>query len=142
MPQYFSEFLLRVYTKNAEFAEIIQAGYLTILKRLEIQHGVMSPQAVDVVSRKDKAREGSVPTPLAAMPTTPKASHPGLPVESPFAPNNFTLHKRNRSISPTRIGPELESAATTPSPSPAHRKRKRANDPPQNESSVRKMKKR
>lgn len=123
-PQYFSEFLLRVYTKKAEFAEIVQRGYRDILERLQNK----KPDDVGV-------RRVSVPTlPEIEAPTTPKGHSRNLSPtyresggESPFANNKFMDFPKNRSVSPTRVDTEMPvlefTVATNSSPSPAKRKR-------------------
>jgi hypothetical protein len=137
---------MRVYTKKAEFAELIQEGYNAILSRLQKQS---FPEDVD------EYLDVMVPSPSATVaPMTPKASgsrlHSRNPsytfvgVGTPFEPNKFTAIK-NRSASPTRGGPELElestPMATNPSPSPAPGKRKRVVEGRQDEGSSQKTKK-
>ncbi len=88
MPHYFAEILLRVYTKKAEFIEIVQAGYRAILRDLEDQIGHLAlnesdPDQIDVHENSSGLglqidRKGSMnlePTPpVAEAPSTPKMS--------------------------------------------------------------------
>jgi hypothetical protein len=128
-PQYFSEFLLRVYTKKVEFAEVIQEGYRAILTRLQ----KMGEPLLDDVDAA--AREGSGPTPpVTEAPTTPKASSSALlhsrspsftKPTSPFAKNKFTEFPKNRSVSPARVGPPESEVGLLPNPPLTPVKRKR-----------------
>jgi len=146
MPRYFAELLMRIYTKKAEYAELIQEGYNAILSRLQKE-----PLPEDV----DASRNVVSTPPATKAPMTPKPSGSGLHsrntsytfvgvVGTPFEHNKFTALK-NRSVSPTRSGVELElgsTPATSPSPSPAPAKRKRADEVRQDEGSPKKTKKR
>lgn len=151
-PLYFSESLLRVYTKKAELAEIIQEGYNAILENLheKYESGQGRPSPIDANdSAVPRERAGEVATPLVAtmVPTTPKAPGSGLHsrspsltfpsgvVATPFARNKFTEIRKIGSASPPRTGTAMwsESAPiptspTSPTPNPAAGKRKRATE--------------
>lgn len=149
-PLYFFESLLRVYTKKAEFAEIIQEGYNAILGQLqhEYESGKGKPSLLDDNACHDsigpgERAVGEIASPLATAPTTPKTPGSGLHSRNPsftipsgvgvsegtpFARNRFTEIPKNSSVSPPRTGTAMRSEPTPitcPSPSPAAGKRKR-----------------
>ena len=140
-PQYFSECLLRVYTKKAEFSKIVQRGYRDILEGLEKK---------DLEMGKTFSHDGENPVPTPPEiepPTTPKghSRNSSSPFrasggESPFANNKFMDSLKDRSVSPTRVDPELPvlESITVASKSPS--KRKRPVDRRQDEGSSQKAK--
>lgn len=91
MPQYFAEILLRVYTKKAEFIEIVQAGYRAILKDLEDQNGLFKL----IESDPDQADLSETSNGLSSM-----SPGPTPPVtESPSTPKRGSkTHSRNASF--------------------------------------------
>ncbi|KDR74242.1 hypothetical protein GALMADRAFT_269180 [Galerina marginata CBS 339.88] len=97
-PTFFAEDLLRVYTKDAKFYGLVQAGYRAILAELEARN---SPPAITIIT------DPTVPTPPATE-----------------APSTPTAHSRTSSFTFTAAGgsgsastPFANNAFTTVSPS-------------------------
>jgi len=99
MPQYFTEDLLRVYTKKPQYFGLVQAGYRAVLASVAERSDIsLSP---DPHASTDSVAETITPPATEAPSTPPAHSHSSsgdLGKRTPFSNNSFTTVSKDYGV--------------------------------------------